>query len=148
MDESAYREARAAINPAPCIFEKALLAGNAVCELARRHAVAERETVECTSAVARTNCQTLAGLFRERATFALRLPPPGNALPHAAAMKLQCGGLLGLRRALGASQSDVHRMVVEAQRRWSTLLDLPWPEVVGVIAAWQIRRRHQGESRQ
>jgi hypothetical protein len=143
MDEPAYHDACSAINPAPCVFEKALLAGGATCELARRRALAEREIVACTRPVARTNCLTLDELMRERSTFALRLPPPGTPLAHASSVKLQCGGLLGLQRALGAGHSDVHRIVVEAQLRWDSLLELPWMEIVQCIAAWQGRRRHR-----
>ena len=37
------------------MFAKALLSQVAVCGLARRRSVGERETVECSSVVARTN---------------------------------------------------------------------------------------------
>ena len=57
MDESAYGVARGALNPLPCAFEKALLAGAAGCALASRRALAERETVACTSAIAQANCR-------------------------------------------------------------------------------------------
>ncbi len=141
MDEAAYAQAREFANPAPCVFERALLARCAECELARRHAVVEREVVACTSPTARTNCATLAALQRERASFALRLPRPGEPLAHAKAMQLQCGGLLGLRNALGAPSADVHRLVLQAHAHSMSLLDLPWDRIVRDIASWQARRR-------
>ena len=52
MDEAAYRSARGEINRLPCVFEKALLARCAVCQLASHRALAERETIACTSPVA------------------------------------------------------------------------------------------------
>lgn len=141
MDELAYHARRPAINPLPCVFEKAVLSSCAQCELARRHALAEREVVACASAVAHINCTTLAGLFRERATFALRLPRLGLPVAHAKAMQLQCGGLHGLQAALKAPTTDIHVMVRKALANDASLLDLPWGEVMSRIVAWPIRRR-------
>jgi hypothetical protein len=141
MDELAYHARRPTLNPLPCVFEKAVLSNCAQCELSRRHALAEREVVACTSEVAHINCTTLAGLFRERATFALRLPRLGLPIAHAKAMQLQCGGLRGLQAALAAPATDVHVMVRKALANDASLLDLPWGEIVSHIVAWQMRRR-------
>ncbi|MDO9196519.1 hypothetical protein [Rhodoferax sp.] len=141
MDEPAYHASRRTINPSPCVFERAILAHCAQCELARRHALAEREVVACSLEVARINCTTLESLFRERATFALRLPRPGVPLVHAKAMQLQCGGLRGLQAAVAAPTTDVHAMVQKAQVNDASLLDLPWEQIVSSIVAWQTRRR-------
>jgi len=124
-----------------CIFTKALLARAAVCELAQRRAVAERELIECPSPVARTNCGTLSALLHERARFALRLPGPGRPLIHAQALRLQCGGLQGMQQALAAPVTDVHRMVGLAHERHGSLTDLPWASIVHVVAQWQHRPR-------
>ena len=94
MDESAYRSARGEINRLPCIFEKTLLARDAVCGLAQHQAIAERVTVACSSPVARAHCAALLGMLRENASFALKLRPSGAAA-HAQAMKIQSGGLRG-----------------------------------------------------
>lgn len=122
---------------AACVFAKALLARAAVCELACRRSVGERELVECRSPVARTNCGTLAALMHERARFVLRLPPPGRPMIHAQALRLHCGGLAGLQHSLGAAQRDVHAMVGMAHERHGSLTELPWDAIVRDIAAWQ-----------
>lgn len=140
MDERAYRDARGAAVPLPCVFEKALAAGCTRCATSVRRAIAERESIGCASPTARSDCATLAALLRERATFALRLPPAGP-LPHAAAMRLACGGLAALRACAGSEESDVHRVVASAQARFGSLADLPWPQVVAGVLAWQGRRR-------
>ncbi len=140
MDESAFRAVRAAANPQPCVFEKALLAGCAECELSVRRALAEREALACASPVARSNCATLLALLRERSAFALKLPPDAVA-PHAVTLKLQCGGLAGLRRVVDAGASDVHRLVAAAREHHGSLLDIPWQDVVAAVQAWQGRRR-------
>ena len=124
-----------------CVFAKALLARAASCELAARRSIGEREIVECSRVVARTNCGTLAALMHERARFALRLPSPGRPMIHAQALRLQCGGLLGLQRALGSETPDVHTMVGAAHERYGSLMQLPWDAIVRDIAGWQPHRR-------
>jgi len=141
VDEAAFHASRARLNPTPCVFSKAILAGCASCSLAQRQALAEREVVACTMTVAHINCNTLKDLFYERATFVLRLPRPATEIPHQTAMKLSCGGLHGLQLALAAPTADVHAMVQLAQSRFDSMLDLPWQTIVAHIAAWQIRRR-------
>ena len=128
---------------AVCVFAKALLARAAVCELASRRDIGERELVECASVVARTNCTTLAALMHERARFVLRLPRPGQPMIHAQALRLHCGGLIGLQRALGAAKPDVHVMVGAAHERFGSLTELPWETVVRDVASWQPRSRHK-----
>jgi hypothetical protein len=141
VDEQAYQASRQQANPQPCVFEKALLASCALCSRSRRLSLAEREVVACTSTVAHINCQTLASLFHERATFVLRLPRTGTPMVHAKAMQLQCGGLRGLQRGLALPAPDVHAMVKQALAEGQSLLDLPWQSIVDSMAAWQPRRR-------
>lgn len=143
MDESAYRSARGEINRLPCIFEKTLLARNAVCGLAQHQAIAERVTVACSSPVARAHCASLLGLLRENASFALKNRPAAGALPHAQAMKIQSGGLHGLMQALDpdAPAVDIQRLVRTAIERPGGLSGLPWPVIVRAIGLWQGRRR-------
>jgi hypothetical protein len=126
-----------------CVFAKALLARAAVCELAERRALAERDIIECPSPVARTNCSTLAALLHERARFALHLAAPRQPMVHAQALRLQCGGMLGLKQALGAPQADVHRMVSLAHERYGSLTELPWDAIVQALKAWPSRRQRR-----
>jgi hypothetical protein len=124
-----------------CVFAKALFAQQAQCALSRRDSVGERAVVECSSPPARLNCGTLAALLRERARFALRLPPLGRPLLHQQALRLQCGGLAALQSALGAQRCEVHELVGQAQQRHGSLTELPWAELVPQLAAWTPRRR-------
>ena len=158
-----------------CVFDKALLARTAGCSLVQRRALAEREWLACGSPPARINCETLLALLRERSTFALRLPR--GPVVHAQALRLQCGGLHGIRRAVAAgcgageagdedhedheghegheghvgdagdATPDVHRLVGDAQQRFGRLAELPWDAVVREVVAWPPRRRHGGASR-
>lgn len=144
MDEAHFHATRRAVDALPCAFDKALLAGCAGCALAVRHALAERETLVCSSPVARTNCATLHALLRERSAFALRIAPVGVALTHAVAMRIACGGLRGVADAVDEAPTDVHRLVQAAQQRYGGLSDLPWPVIVATVSAWQGRRRRSG----
>ncbi len=146
MDEAAFRHARGEINRLPCVFERALLARHAACELAVRHQIAERESVACAQPVARALCARMEALLREKSAFALGVTGTGRILPHAMVMKIQCGGLDGLKALLdaGTVAPDVRRLVRLAQERYGDLAALPFSEVVQGVAAWKVRRRHAG----
>jgi hypothetical protein len=143
MDETAYKSARGEINRLPCVFEKALLSRCVVCELSVRHLLAERETVACSDPVARAACGQLSGLLREKSAFALKLTEAARILPHAMVMKVQCGGLAGLRDVLDpeAPAPDVHRLVRRAQAEYGALDALPFSRIVQGVSHWQGRRR-------
>lgn len=141
MDEAAFHAVRQALTPSACVFARAILSSCAPCTLAKRTAMAEREVITCGSAVAHINCSTLNNLFRERALFALRLPRHGEPIVHAKAMKLQCGGLRGVQRALGSTDANVHGLIQQAMHDGASLLDLPWDQIVASISAWELRRR-------
>jgi len=127
-----------------CAFGKAVAAGQGRCPLVTLRAVAEAERPCCTSPVAQTNCRTLHDLLRERSTFALRLPPPGTPLAHAAELRLQCGGLRGLAEAMDEPEgpaTDIHALVARARERWGSLLDLPFEALVASVVRWEARPR-------
>lgn len=143
MDETAYRSARGEINRLPCVFEKALLSRCVVCDLSVRHLLAERETVACTDPLSRAVCGQLLGLLREKSAFALKLTEAARILPHAMIMRVQCGGLTGLKDLLDpeAPAPDVQRLVRQAQAAYGALEALPFSQIVQGVAHWQGRRR-------
>ena len=146
MDESAFRHAKGEINRLPCVFERALLARHAVCELAASHQIAERETIACSQGAAHAECARLAELLREKSAFALGVTDTRRILPHAMLMKIQCGGLDGMRQVFDpeALAPNVRRLVRLARERIGDIEALPFSEIVKGIAAWKSRRRHGG----
>lgn len=145
IDEAAWREARNAAAPLACVYAPALLAGCATCALAQRRSLAERVAVGCASATAHDECTRFLATLRERASFALRLRADAP-LRHAAAMKLQCGGLSGLAQAAGAGAGDVHALVSAALTRAREGAEPAWPSIVAAVARWEIRpRRGRGK---
>lgn len=145
MDDDAFRAARDEINRLPCVFEKALLAGAAVCECSTSLALAERQMIACSSPVARVDCGQLAALLREKSAFALRLTSTQRILPHAMMMKIQCGGLQGLKQVLDreAPLPHVRALVLKGRERHGELAALPYSEIVKGVAAFQLRKRRQ-----
>lgn len=132
-----------------CVFELALLARHAGCELAVRHQIAERESIACPEVAAHAACARMSELLREKSAFALGLTATQRILPHAMVMKIQCGGLDGLKALLdpAASAPDARRLVSLAAERYGDLGELPFSEVVQGVAAWKARRRHSGDAR-
>jgi hypothetical protein len=128
-------------SPRACVFAKALQSRTAICGLSERRALGERELVDCRSGAARERCDALAALMHERARFALRLPGPGQLLMHSQALRLQCGGLDGLREAVAAIDGDVQHLVDLAYRFEGGPAGLPWDVLVARMRAWAPRRR-------
>lgn len=145
MDDDAFRTVRDDINRLPCVFEKALLSGWAVCDLSASLALAERQVMACTSPVARVDCGQLSALLREKSAFALRLTSTQRILPHAMMMKIQCGGLQGLKQVLDpdATLPQVRALVLKAREHHGELAALPFSEIVKGVAAFQLRKRHK-----
>ena len=143
MDEANYHVARGQFNPLPCIFEKALLAQAAICEAAQRLSLAEREMMACREPLARAACGQLLTLLRANSAFALKIKDTQRILPHAMTMKVQCGGLVGLRDLLDAEAPapDVLKLVRRAQSEFGSLDALPFSRIVQGVAHWQIRKR-------
>ena len=91
----------------------------------------------------------MSDLLREKSSFALGLTATQRILPHAMVMKIQCGGLDGLKTLLdpAAMAPDVRRLVSLAAERYGDPGELPFSEIVQGVAAWKARRRHVGDSR-
>jgi hypothetical protein len=143
MDETRFHATRQQINPLPCVFEKALLSQAAACEAAQRVALAERDLMACRAPAGRVGCGQLLALLRQNSAFALKLRDTQRVLPHALTMKIQCGGLVGLKDLLdpAAHAPDVLKLVRLAQAEFGTLDRLPFSRIVQGVAHWQMRKR-------
>jgi hypothetical protein len=143
VDEQAFRQARGAVNPQPCAFEKAVLAGCCACALGQRRFLAEREAVACLDPAVRTHCLQLRVLLHRNAAFALKHPHAEEPLPHAQEMRVQCGGLQGLQAAIAPADGvrDVAGLVRGALARYESLENLPWLPIIQAITAFRLRRR-------
>jgi len=98
-DEDAFRRRRDAAIGHACPFERALLARCAACGLARSVLLAEREAIGCQSQAASERCHAYHDQLRAASRFALRADASAP-WPFSKEIRLQCGGLIGLRQAL------------------------------------------------
>jgi hypothetical protein len=149
LDQDAFRETYAAVNERRCPFEKAILTNNCGCALAKRFCIAEREGVRCATDAGQARCLEFLEQLRLQARFALRTTDGGAALPHAKAMRIQVGGLRGVRAALAdhapedagkdAPVEDVDGLLREAVARFGSLGDLPFGQIILQVAAYRGR---------
>ncbi len=142
-NEDAYHAARKSVNPTPCAFEKGVLACCVACSKAEKHLLAERETMNCSEPAAQARCLELKTLLRGHSAFALKLARPGQPLPHAKELKIQCGGLKGLQAALTGSDAvgDVFALIESALASHGTLEELPYSDIVQGVVHFEARRR-------
>lgn len=137
MNTTLNRSARGEINQLPCVFSVALKQRCAVCSLALH----DSEQLLCTQPLARANCASLHGALRDKARFALG--QRNEPLSHASGgdeMRLQCGGLQGLR-----GQIDPDALSVDVQRLLERLQDtnlktLAWEPLLRAIGHWPGKR--------
>lgn len=145
MDENEFRKTLDELRELPCAFQKAILNRQANCSQVQRFNLGDREGVTCSAWPAQQNCQVLLGLLHEKARFVLRLSGVPAALPHARELRVQAGGLGGLKALLEPNAegpvNDIHGLVNEARQRFGRLEEIPFQEVVKGIAAFQGRRK-------
>jgi hypothetical protein len=143
MDEAAFRQVLSEAIERPCTFEKALQTRCVTCNLAGRIQIAEREVVACRNADSLSRCTALHDLLRHNFSFALKKATDDTVLSHAQEMRVQCGGLRGIQLVLNGhcETEDVDALLADILRRWGSLDDIPYSEVVHA-AAGCYRGRH------
>jgi len=147
MDQDAFRRTYRDVNERHCAYEKSILTNECQCTLAERFCIAEREGVRCGTDDAQAQCLEVLALLREAARFALRASAEDRVLPHGQAMKIQVGGLRGIRAALdpdatrSAPIADVHGLLCQARETFGGLAALPYSEIMREVAAYQVKRR-------
>jgi len=161
-DEDAFRRRREAVLDHACPFERALLARCADCSLAKRVLLAEREAIGCTQAAASERCHAYHEALRDAARFALRVEP-GAPWPFSRQIRLQCGGLLGLRASLQAADDgtddagdaddagdsadiacasiDAGALLQQALQHYGGVEALPYSRIMRAVVRYAPRRR-------
>lgn len=158
MDQDAFRDTYNAVNERRCPYEKSILTGNCSCAKARRFCIAEREGVRCAADDAQARCLELLEHLRSTARFALRTTDGRSALPHAKAMRIQVGGLRGLRALIGEGAEpdaqdrqhveDVDGLLRAAIARYGGLDRLPFGQIIQHIASYKGRPSFRERRRQ
>lgn len=146
MEENEYRSFYHAINQQRCVFEKTILSRRAQCQYAHRFNLADREGVACQQPDAATLCQSVLDHMRNKALFALKLTRLDSPLPHAKEIKVQTGGLYGLRGILDNQDhpnpiADIIALLNSALQRYGDLDLLPYEEIARSIVQFEGRTR-------
>ena len=144
MDELHYRNTYSDINPQRCVFEKAINSRVCNCSKSQRFNLADREGVACQSKDSLGRCLQLIKHLHENARFTLRRLNV-NQLGHAQEIKIQNGGLLGLQAQLngqkGENVQDINAVLIDAEKKYKTIEDFPYSQIMQMISAYQIRTR-------
>jgi hypothetical protein len=147
VDQDAFRQTYRDVNERSCAFEKSVLTNQCGCSQAARFCIAEREGVRCSSAEGHRQCLEVLGLLREAARFALRSNPTEGALGHGKAMKIQVGGLRGIRALIEADTphaspiADVDGLLGRAREAFGALDRLPFSQIMQHVAAYRGKTR-------
>jgi len=147
VDQDAFRQTYRDVNERSCAFEKSVLTNQCGCSQAARFCIAEREGVRCGSAEGHRQCREVLALLRDAARFALRSNPTEGTLAHGKAMKIQVGGLRGIRAAIDAKAppvspiTDVDSLLNTARERFGALDRLPFSEIMQHVAAYRGKTR-------
>ena len=149
MDQDAFRQTYREVNEVFCAFEKSVLTNECRCRHAERFCIAEREGVHCRSQTGQARCLRWLDLLREQARFALHTDEQHRRLlPHGKAIRLQVGGMRGLRAVLAAEHppdeptiDDVDAVLARAVASYGSLDRLPFSNIIREVAAYQVRRR-------
>lgn len=96
--------------------------------------------ISCQSEEGQKLCSEVLNQIRKSASFTLGSTQAPSALPHAKALQIQCGGLMGLQNALDKNEqnvrvSDISSLVKRAKKRFNKLHGFPEQEIVRSIAA-------------
>lgn len=151
MEEDEYKAAYREIAKNRCVFEKALTNNQCKCRFSMHFWLADREGYSCKSQDIADNCRNVLGNLRETSKFLLKLHDVAVQLPHNMEIRVQVGGLRGLRAVLGSEKkdsliSDIRALIEQAEKRYGNMDALPYSKIVQSIASFKTRRH--GKSKQ
>jgi len=164
MQEDHYKDLYQKIIPKTCVFEKSILQRFANCQAANKHLLAEREAINCNSHNCHNQCLSLHKELRSRARFTLNQTSAEEPLPHNKELKLQVGGLIGLKLLLSGADpatiksqldfqkryecqqqaiDDIATLLASAIEKYSAVDKLPYQELIRAINLSQIRKQRR-----
>ncbi len=139
-NEEAYKQARDAAINRPCPFERGLLSRCVSCMHARKLLLAEREAITCGHEVSNQSCLVFYRALHVNTRFALHMDA-NQAWPFGKEIRAQCGGVLGLKEALGADHADVAMLVGEGVERYGDIGQFPYSEIMRGVVHYEPRRK-------
>jgi hypothetical protein len=150
MDEEEYKDVYHSVNSRRCVFEKASLTRRYQCENHVKINIGEREAAGCSNSDAQKQCHEFLCELRKKSAFVLKMTSiSGNtALPHAKELKVQCGGLNGLYKAVNneevhASITNIHGLLNMAVNEHQEITNFPWQIIIQSVTEFTGRKRRK-----
>lgn len=162
MEEKEYASTYNDLTSVRCVFEKALTNHRAKCQLAKHFCLADREGYSCEDSAASLKCKEVLETLRKKSAFVLKLHDVDGPLPHNMEIRVQVGGITGLEKllALDARETsaretscssktniniigNIHAVVKSVIKKYGSLEDLPYSEVIQSVVQFQGRRRRR-----
>lgn len=148
MEEDEYKSTYDEIAANRCAFEKALTNNLCRCRFSRHFWLADREGYACKDSENAAKCRYFLENLRENSRFSLKLPAVGSQLPHNMEIRVQVGGMRGMRSVLCDEQGDhlvedIKQLIEQAEADFGNLDALPYSEVVKSVASFQGRSRRK-----
>ncbi len=148
MEEQEFKQTHATVNPSPCYFAKAILCQCSGCAHAQKIHIAERESMACRDASGHQRCGAWLEQLYKNARFTLKLPAIEAPIPHAKAMKLQCGSPRGLRAALDnetdenpQAVTDINALLERGLAQYGHLEHLPYSQIMRFVHQYTLKKR-------
>lgn len=150
MDEDEYRNTYNRINTLRCVFEKSMCALHAQCSQGRIFSLADRHGFGCESPLAQQQCADLLTHLRNQTRFVFKLPEINGPLPHNKEIRVQNGGLVGLRKLIDPAAdtspvADVSELVQQVIAKYRSIASIPYASVMQSVMAWQARPKHRSD---
>jgi hypothetical protein len=126
-----------------CPFSKPILGQWCACEYAL---VADRCSGKmlCAEPVERRDtCLHLVQLLKANARFTLNLSDTDAQINHAQAMKIKCGGILGMQRILtpgSKATPSIVDIIDQARGQYGNITDFPYGEIIRDISSFNHRK--------
>jgi hypothetical protein len=150
VDEDEYKNAYSRINTLRCVFEKTMCSLHGQCSQGRMFGLADRHGFGCESPLAQQQCADLLNHLRSQTRFVFKLAEIDGQLPHNKEIRVQHGGLIGLRKLLDASAdaspiADVSQVVQQAIAKFGSIENIPYATLMQSITAMQTPKRRSGK---
>ena len=128
-----------------CAFSHTLLGEDFGCSRVRFVTQRDGPHATCADRVAADRCRTLFQALKTAALPVFDVPDDLAQMPHSVPVKIQFGGLLGLRHALYPAATgrieDVDSLVRTAETHYGGCERIPCADFTGAMTAYKVKRR-------
>ncbi len=102
--------------------------------------------MQCNQPTAQERCESLATQLHQQSRFALGVTHLPQQMTSNMELKIQCGGLNGLKHCISnepATVTDIYSLVDHAVLEFGSIEQLPYSRIAQSINQWQPKRRNR-----